>query len=126
LNPPRRLLARLAGGPRILVTHYPVCRPSGRAENRWHRLRDASELLTVATEGGVCLWLHGHQHRAYHLFDHRIAPFPLINAGSATERGRLTYNEYTITGNRFHAVRRTYVPGVRRFEDGAFFDMEFG
>jgi len=120
----RRLLARLDPGPRILVTHYPICHRSGRPENHWHCLRDAADLLIVAAEGKICLWLHGHQHGAYYLNDSRIAPFPIINAGSATEVKRYTYNEYTIRGMQLQAMRRRYLPEERRFEDGVFFEME--
>src|SRR5262249_19634240 len=61
-----QLLGQLEGGPRILVTHYPVARASGRREPRVRVLRDLDDLLAVAQRGGVGLWLHGHRHDAYH------------------------------------------------------------
>src|SRR5262245_54945270 len=42
-----RLLASLAPGPRILVTHYPVCRRCGRDETRGHGLLDRDRLVAV-------------------------------------------------------------------------------
>src|SRR5439155_19497125 len=35
-----RLLEQIDGGPRILVTHFPVCLSSGKLERRSHGLRD--------------------------------------------------------------------------------------
>src|SRR5262245_1765297 len=34
----RDLLGQLSAGPRIIVTHYPVCLADGRPESRWHGL----------------------------------------------------------------------------------------
>jgi 3',5'-cyclic AMP phosphodiesterase CpdA len=117
----RRLLARLGPGLRVLVTHYPVVRASGKLEHRAHGLRDLNDLVTVAAEGGVCVWLHGHRHGAYHHLQTRHAPFPVICAGSATQSGRWSYGEYTITDRQFHAVRRVYDAREGRFRDAATF-----
>src|SRR5262245_52685271 len=120
-----RLLARLdelGGGPRVLVTHYPVVRASGKREPRVRVLRDLDVLLEVAARGGVGLWLHGHRHDTY---VHRPpAPFPIICAGSATQTGRWSYAEYTITGTHLHAQRRIYDRRARTFADGALFELE--
>jgi 3',5'-cyclic AMP phosphodiesterase CpdA len=99
-----RLLARLAPGPRILVTHYPVCRDSGRYESRSHGLRDLARLIDVSSAGGVRLWLHGHRHGPYYHANPGPAPFPVICAGSATQRGRWSYMRYNVEGTRFGAV----------------------
>src|SRR5947208_1427610 len=61
----RDLLRQLPTGPRVLVTHYPVCVADGRPESRWHGLRDLAETVRVAADGGVGLWLHGHRHTPY-------------------------------------------------------------
>src|SRR5205085_818761 len=84
----RLLLARLDGGPRILVTHYPIAQASGRRERRVRLLRDLDDLVGVATAGGIGLWLHGHRHDAYHHSAAETAPFPVICAGSATQTGQ--------------------------------------
>jgi 3',5'-cyclic AMP phosphodiesterase CpdA len=118
------LLRRLAPGPRVLVTHYPVCREGGEAESRGHGLRDLDRLLAVAARGGVCLWLHGHRHGAYHHAAPGPAPFPVICAGSATQQGRWSYHQYTLTGRRLQAVRRTYDPARGAFRDGGAFELE--
>jgi 3',5'-cyclic AMP phosphodiesterase CpdA len=113
----RALLARLAPGPRILVTHYPVCLKSGKNE-LWSRgLRDLGEVVRVAAEGGVCLWLHGHRHGSYFLEKPPQAPFPAICAGSVTQRDVWSYNEYTIDGATLQAVRRGYNLDSGAFED---------
>src|SRR5207244_330401 len=93
-----RLLDRLDPGPRILVTHYPLCREGGEPEKRYHGLRDLNEVLDVAARGGISLWLHGHRHAPYHLAQPSCAPFPVICAGSATQHGLWSYGEYTLAG----------------------------
>jgi 3',5'-cyclic AMP phosphodiesterase CpdA len=118
------LLARLGPGPRILVTHYPICLRSGRCERRTHGLRNLADLIAVAAAGGVGLWLHGHRHGAYYLSRAGAAPFPVVCVGSATQRGYWSYNEYAIDGPHVHAVSRRYVPEEGRFRDGETFDIK--
>jgi 3',5'-cyclic AMP phosphodiesterase CpdA len=118
------LLGRLEPGPRILVTHYPVCLASGEPEHRHHNLRDLADLLKVAERGGVCLWLHGHRHDSYHHASAQGAPFPIVCSGSATQSGRWSYGEYTIIGGRLQAVRRVFSPQEGSFQDGEQFDLQ--
>jgi 3',5'-cyclic AMP phosphodiesterase CpdA len=117
------LLERLSPGPRILVTHYPVCLASGEPEHRHHGLRDLTEVVAVAVRGGVCLWLHGHRHGAYRHCDRDSAPFPVICAGSATQSGRWSYGEYTIQGHDFRGLQRVYCPEQGSFRDSETFDL---
>jgi 3',5'-cyclic AMP phosphodiesterase CpdA len=119
----RRLLARLEDGPRILVTHYPVCQPEGRPERRSHGLRDLAAVLDVADKGGVALWLHGHQHEAYHVSDSSVAPFPVICVGSSTQLGHWSYHEYAIDGRRLEGARRTFDPGSGEFRETSSFTL---
>ena len=112
------LLAGLTPGPRILVTHYPVCLASGRRERRTHGLRNLDALVRVAAAGGVCLWLHGHRHGPYHLPDPHLAPFPVICSGSATQTGQWSYGDYVLDGLHFRATRRMFSPQEKRFVDG--------
>jgi 3',5'-cyclic AMP phosphodiesterase CpdA len=119
-----RLFARLGPGRRILVTHYPVCGSSGADERRAHRLRDLERLVDVAARGGVCLWLHGHCHGSYYHACPGQAPFPVICAGSATERGRWSYERYRIEGPHFTALRRAYDPERGAFRDAGTFALE--
>ena len=119
-----RLLDRLEGGLRVLVTHYPVRLHNGKPEWRTRRLRDLEKLVRVAEEGGVALWMHGHRHLAYH---HRAGdglPFAVVCAGSATQTGRWSYGEYTIQGNRLSARRRLYSPADDLFVPGESFTLE--
>jgi 3',5'-cyclic AMP phosphodiesterase CpdA len=116
-----RLLARLDGGPRILVTHYPVTLANGQLERRSHALRNLSELVRVAADGGVGLWLHGHRHGAYFLSRPGVAPFPVVCVGSSTQSGLWSFNEYTIEGHHCRAARLSFTPPggfaeVERFE----------
>jgi 3',5'-cyclic AMP phosphodiesterase CpdA len=103
-----QLLARLDPGPRILVTHYPVWLASGKPERRTHGLRNVEDLAAVAVQGGVCLWLHGHRHAAYHHVRTDLTPFPVVCTGSATQNGCWSYGDYTIEGKQFRAVRRLF------------------
>ncbi|HEV3263029.1 MAG TPA: metallophosphoesterase [Gemmataceae bacterium] len=119
-----QLLARLEPGPRILVTHYPVALASGKPERRTHGLRNLGDLVRAAAAGGVCLWLHGHRHGHYYLPSPSFAPFPVICAGSATQHGMWSYNQYIIEGLSFHATRRVYAPGQRRFEEAESFQLQ--
>jgi 3',5'-cyclic AMP phosphodiesterase CpdA len=115
----RRLLESLTPGPRILVTHYPVYLASGRRELPWRNLRDLDRLLAVASTGGVCLWLHGHRHGAYHVAESSAAPFPVLCAGSATQRSRWSYSEYELEGRKCQVLRRAFDG-----KQGSFQDME--
>jgi 3',5'-cyclic AMP phosphodiesterase CpdA len=119
-----RLLGRIGPGPRILVTHYPICRDSGRSERRSRGLRDLTRLVDVASRGGVCLWLHGHRHGSYYHANPGQAPFPVICAGSATQRGCWSYKRYTIEGSRFTALRREFDPQEGEFRDAGTFSLE--
>lgn len=119
-----RLLDQLDSGPRILVTHYPVCLASGAREKRSHGLRDLGEMVAVAARGGVCLWLHGHRHSPYHLSQPSFAPFPVVCAGSATQRGCWSYGSYTLEGRHFRAGRRLYSPTEGCFRDGPRFELQ--
>lgn len=120
----RQLLTRLDGGPRILVTHYPATRASGKLEFRTHRLRDVHALADVATEGKVGLWLHGHLHRSHRHHSTFLTPFPVICAGSSTQSRLWSYNEYTLDGHHLHAVRRSYDRDADQFFDAEIFDLD--
>jgi len=104
----RVLLAGLEPGPRILVTHYPIYLHDGRPEDRWRLLRDGRELLRIAIENNVSCWLHGHRHSGYVLKPTAERLFPIICAGSATQEGRWSWNEYVIRDRQLTMVRRTW------------------
>lgn len=119
-----QLLDRLAGGPRILVTHYPLGIASGAPEPWSRALRDLAELIGVVTHHGISLWLHGHRHEPYCLRRHALVPFPVICAGSATQDGYSTYAEYTLDGKRLQVVRRVFQAVDGAFHDGETFVLE--
>jgi 3',5'-cyclic AMP phosphodiesterase CpdA len=119
-----QLFERLEPGPRILVTHYPICVASGRPESRVHGLRDLSELVRVATAGGVGLWLHGHRHGTYYLQQPPQAPFPVICAGSATQTRLWSYGEYAIDGSTCRVQVRVFDPQARGFRDADAFTVQ--
>jgi 3',5'-cyclic AMP phosphodiesterase CpdA len=118
------LLARLEGGPRILVTHYPVCKAGGERDHPSHGLRDLEELIAVAARGAVGLWLHGHNHESYHHPTPGGVPFPVVCAGSTTQRDRWSYGEYTLAGRRLTAVQRTFDEHAGAFVSGRTFELE--
>ncbi len=119
----RRLLQQLPAGPRILVTHYPVCIADGRREGIAHGLNDLRATIDVAAAGGVCLWLHGHRHSFYWFEQPALAPFPVICAGSATQSGLWSYGEYVIDGNRLQGTRRAFDPQTDAFTDMDHFEL---
>jgi 3',5'-cyclic AMP phosphodiesterase CpdA len=119
-----RLLATLEPGPRVLVTHYPLCLASGRPERRYHGLRDLAAFVSVAARGGVSAWLHGHRHGSYFLPRPAFAPFPVLCAGSATQHELWSYGEYTIDGYRLHGLRRTFDPQSATFSDRDSFEFD--
>lgn len=119
----RRLLQGLPAGPRILVTHYPVCLEDGRPEGIAHGLQDVRETVAAAAAGGVGLWLHGHRHVFYCLPRPPGAPFPIICAGSTTQMGLWSYGEYEIEGNQFRGLRRVFDPASDAFRDGDRFEL---
>jgi 3',5'-cyclic AMP phosphodiesterase CpdA len=119
-----QLLQRLEAGPRILVTHYPLCLATGRPERRTHGLRNVDQLVEVAARGGVCLWLHGHRHGAYYLATPNAAPFPVVCAGSGTQNGRWAYNEYIIEDRQLHGLRRIFSEKNQCFEDAHHFELQ--
>jgi 3',5'-cyclic AMP phosphodiesterase CpdA len=120
----RKLLKKIGSGPRILVTHYPVCLADGRPEKRFHGLRDLGATIHVAAEGGVGLWLHGHRHHSYVVGQPPNAPFPVICAGSATQARVASYGEYSITGSRLTGLRRVYDEEAKKFRDGETFEVD--
>jgi 3',5'-cyclic AMP phosphodiesterase CpdA len=120
----RNLLRTLSSGPRILVTHYPVCLADGRPEKRWHGLRDVAATVRIASEGGVGLWLHGHRHSAYHRPPSNDCPFPTVCAGSVAHAGKASYTEYAIRGANVCALRRVFDVERSEFCDGEAFELE--
>jgi 3',5'-cyclic AMP phosphodiesterase CpdA len=120
----RDLLRQLSPGPRVLVTHYPVCLADGRPEARFHGLRDLAATVKVAADGGVAVWLHGHRHHPYFLARPPLAPFPAICAGSASQLGLASYGEYEIVGTRLTARRRVFDGSTGGFLDGEQFELE--
>jgi 3',5'-cyclic AMP phosphodiesterase CpdA len=118
------LLDRLDDGPRILVTHYPVVLASGRRERKVRALRDLDDLVRVAANGGVELWLHGHRHKSYDHFTSKVAPFPVICSGSATQQKIWSYRVYTLRGRRLQVVRRVYDKQAEAFRDAETFEWQ--
>jgi 3',5'-cyclic AMP phosphodiesterase CpdA len=122
----RALLKQLAPGPRVLVTHYPVCLADGRPETRFHGLRDLEANVRIAADGGVGLWLHGHRHHPYVVAKPPNAPFPVICAGSATQMGIASYGEYTISDGKLIGRRRIFEAAAAIFQDGETIEIELG
>jgi 3',5'-cyclic AMP phosphodiesterase CpdA len=118
-----KLLASLESAPRILVTHYPICLAEGTPEGVFHGLRDLDDLVSMAQHGGVVLWLHGHRHDPYHHPHSERVPFPVLCAGSATQRGAWSYNDCTLNGSRLCVVRRIFDEGGDFFRDDRAYEL---
>ena len=119
----RRLLSDLSPGPRILVTHYPVCIADGRREGIAHGLLDVRRTIDVAAAGGVVLWLHGHRHSFYWFQRPKFAPFPVICAGSATQNALWSYGEYVVDGDHLLGTKRVFDPLTDAFRDADRFEL---
>ncbi len=119
-----QLLQKLEGGPRILVTHYPVRVASGKREPMVRAMRDVDAVCDIAWRGGVSLWLHGHRHKAFHHLPSNSVPFGLVCTGSATQARRWSYGLYTLTGSHFTGQRRVFDVANGGFRDGVFFEMD--
>jgi 3',5'-cyclic AMP phosphodiesterase CpdA len=118
------LLDRLQAGPRVLITHYPVFLANGEREWRSRKLRDLDDLLVIARRSNISLWLHGHRHHPFFHAASPDVPFPIVCAGSATQRGLWSYGEYTLTATRLEARRRVYDPVRECFAEGESFTVE--
>ncbi len=112
-----QLFSQLDSSPKILVTHYPVCLPNGRRESPFRLLRDMKDLVRVAEQAKVCLWLHGHRHRAFHIPQPKHASFPVICAGSATQTRRWRYGEYHLHGSTCEILWREFDRTTKQFRD---------
>jgi 3',5'-cyclic AMP phosphodiesterase CpdA len=111
------LLEQLSPGPRILVTHYPVCLADGHSEKRWRKLRDAHQVAEIARTGNIKLWCHGHRHVSYIRPADERFPFAISCAGSATQFQRWSYCEYSFEDTKVDIQRRTWSPERKQFED---------
>jgi 3',5'-cyclic AMP phosphodiesterase CpdA len=121
-----RLLAHLPPGPRILVTHYPICLADGRPESRSHRLINLDAVLEIAARGGVTLWLHGHRHGFYLHERTRRAAFPVLCAGSATQTDRWSYGLYTLQNRTLEGSQRQFDASADRFCEVSRFSLTLG
>lgn len=119
----RQLLDSLPTGIKILVVHFPVCLAGGGFEWYCRGLRNLDEIVAIAQAGGVNLWLHGHRHTPYYHQSPNGAPFPVICAGTATQRDLWSYGEYVIDGARLLATRRQYDPETKAFHNVESFEL---
>jgi 3',5'-cyclic AMP phosphodiesterase CpdA len=121
------LLGRLeGGGPRLLITHYPVVRASGWREPFLRHLRDLDAVIKVCEKGRVGAWLHGHIHAAFHFPKGLYAPFPIVCAGSATQTGLWSYGEYEVGDGALKGSVRGYDPEGDAFREVRSFEVELG
>ncbi|MFO0812988.1 MAG: metallophosphoesterase [Gemmatales bacterium] len=112
-----RLLASEAAQERlkILVTHYPVKLANGKPERRHRHLRDLHDLLKVAHQYGVKLWLHGHRHHAYAMEATAELPITALCVGSGTMHNHWSYGEYLLDGESMTVKQYTFHPETSRF-----------
>jgi 3',5'-cyclic AMP phosphodiesterase CpdA len=114
----RQLLSQLTPGPRVLVTHYPICLKNGHPEGRSHGLVDLATVLGIARSGGVRLWLHGHRHGFYAIPNAADAGFPALCCGSGTQENCWSYADCRMEAEELTGVRRVYDPARDQFLDG--------
>jgi len=80
---------RLAGRALLVVVHHAPFTAKGRADHRFHGLKDAQALLALLP-GPRFAVLHGHIHRRYHHPATGERPH-VFSAGSSTQAGREGY-----------------------------------
>lgn len=101
--------------PKVLVTHYPITLANGKPERRFRRLRDLPDLLQIAREFGIHLWLHGHRHLPYYVARSEHQPIPSLCVGSGTQKNLWSYSIYTLDGQKLLVERRAFDPVLRQF-----------
>lgn len=100
---------------KVMVTHYPLALADGRPERRLRHLRDLNDLLTVARQFGVQLWLHGHRHHAYVIPSDENRPAALC-VGSGTMHDHWAYGEYLLEGTTLTVRQHAYQPETSRYQ----------
>jgi 3',5'-cyclic AMP phosphodiesterase CpdA len=98
------------GAIKILVTHYPIALATGLPEVKHRRLRDLDDLLRVAVQGGVQLWLHGHRHHSYVVPATPGRPITALCVGSGTMSNHWSYGEYLFEDGSMLVRQYTYQP----------------
>lgn len=100
---------------KILVTHYPLALADGKPERRQRRLRDLSELLSVAEKYQVQLWLHGHRHQSYVVSANQERSVTAVCVGSGTMHDHWSFGEYLFEQNELTLRQYTYQPAFSQF-----------
>ncbi len=107
--------AEAQGAIKVLVTHYPLALADGKPEGRHRRLRDLHDLLKVAQNGGVQLWLHGHRHDAYVIPANSERSLAALCVGSGTQHDHWSYGEYLFEDGHLIVRQYAYQPELDRF-----------
>lgn len=121
----KSLCENLPPGPRVVVTHYPLRLVDGRPETRWRRMRDDVQMLDLARQLNIKLWLHGHRHGFYHFGPNAELPFHQFCAGSTTQEEKWGYNEYTFADGTMRCHRRDWSVDDAQFVDGETVTIDF-
>jgi hypothetical protein len=100
---------------KIIVTHYPLALADGKPERRQRRLRDLHDLLTVAQQFRVQLWLHGHRHESYVVPATPDRSIAAVCVGSGTMHDHWSFGEYTFDQKVMTLRQYTYQPALSRF-----------
>jgi 3',5'-cyclic AMP phosphodiesterase CpdA len=119
------LLKSLPDQPKILVTHYPYRLESGEPETKWRKLRNDDEIYRISLDLGVRLWLHGHRHDNFFIPSSKELPISFACAGSLTQEGRRTYNEYLLAHGTLTIIRKQYDANLGTFHKFAEHSLPF-
>jgi len=120
----RELSRHLPPGPRWWLVHYPLRKATGMLEGPLRRLKDHQEMLELARDCQVQLWLHGHIHTPFVRGACDAVPFPMICAGSATQTHRWSYHRYQVEADRLIGTRWTYHLGLGDFVESDRFSLK--
>ena len=108
----------LVGRNKLLALHYGPRRATGEPDSLLHGLRDAEELLSISSAGGVGLILHGHLHNRFVLPAGHSTPITIATPGSATHsRYERAYHLIDLGPDGIELSARRYDADSGEFED---------
>ncbi len=103
---------------KVLALHYGLVRKDGSPDTRLHGLRNADEVVRIATAGGVALVVHGHLHSRFVHRQGAAASMAIADPGALAYAGRsMAYHIYVIDRDRVALEARRYVAERDRFEE---------
>lgn len=110
-------LPRIRTRVKVLALHYGLVRADRSADARLHGLRNARDVLRIASAGGVAMVVHGHLHGRFVHRQGEAVSMAIANPGALAYAGRsMAYHVYAIERDRIEVNARRYIVDRDRFE----------